>query len=199
MTPPSPRPPLASPAHSTPAAAGSGPVLFFDLETLRGAEEVGGWSHISRMGLALAVVYDERTGAFRTYREADVDRLIVELMSAGLVVGYNLKRFDYTVLRGYREAAFERIPTCDMLEVIHGRLGFRLKLNELAEVTLGAGKSADGLQSLQWVKEGRLDLVEEYCRKDVEVTRRLFHFGRDNGYLLYHDRSRRPMRVPVAW
>ena len=176
-----------------------GAVLFFDLETLRGASEVGGWDHISEMGLALAVVYDEKTGTYRTYYEADVDRLIVELMSANLVVGYNLKRFDYTVLRGYREAAFDRIPTCDMLEVIHGKLGFRLKLNDLAEVTLGAGKSADGLQSLQWVKEGRMDLVEEYCRKDVEVTRRLYHFGKDKGYLLYHDRARRPVRVPVAW
>ena len=177
----------------------SGPVLFFDLETLRGAEEVGGWEHIMRMGLAIAVVYDEAAGAFRTYREADVDRLIVELMSAHLVVGYNLKRFDYTVLRGYREAAFDRIPTCDMLEEIHRKLGFRLKLNDLAEVTLGGGKSSDGLQSLRWVKEGRLDLVEEYCRKDVEVTRRLYHYGRDKGYLLYHDREHRPMRVPVAW
>ncbi len=191
------RPHGAPAERPTPSLRGR--TLFFDLETQRSAEEVGGWSRIQDMGLALAVVYDEEAGAFRTYFEADVDRLIIDLMSADRVVGFNVKRFDYTVLRGYRDAAFERIPTCDMLEEIHRRLGFRIKLNHLAEVTLGEGKSADGLQSLEWYRQGRLDLIEEYCRKDVEVTRRLYHFGREKGYLLYLDHGQRPVRVPVAW
>jgi DEAD/DEAH box helicase domain-containing protein len=190
--------PAAGPTAREPASA-PGRLLFFDLETKRSAEEVGGWGRIHEMGMALAVVYDEAAGSYRTYFEADVDRLIIDLMSADMVVGFNVKRFDYAVLAGYREAAFERIATCDMLEEIHRRIGFRLKLNDLAETTLGAGKSADGLQSLRWVREGRLDLVEEYCRKDVEVTRRLYQFGRENRYLLYRDRIGRPVRVPVEW
>ena len=35
-----------------------GHVLVFDLETQRSAEDVGGWGFASKMGLALAVVYD---------------------------------------------------------------------------------------------------------------------------------------------
>jgi len=190
---------LPAPRERVSPPSPRGRVLFFDLETQRSAEEVGGWARISDMGLALAVVYDEEAGEFRTYFEKDVDRLIVDLMSADRVVGFNVKRFDYTVLRGYRDAAFDRIPTCDMLEEIHRRLGFRLKLNHLAEVTLGESKSADGLQSLAWYKEGRLDLIEEYCRKDVDVTRKLYNFGREKGYLLYLDHSRRAVRVPVKW
>lgn len=191
-------PPSPAPAARTPSPPAER-ILYFDLETQRSAEEVGGWSRIDAMGLALAVVYDEREAAFRTYFEKDVDRLIVDLMSAGLVVGYNVKRFDYTVLRGYRDAAFDRIPTCDMLEEIHRRLGFRLKLGDLAEATLGEGKSADGLASLKWFREGRLDLVEAYCRRDVEVTRRLHLHGREKGHLLYRDRQGRPVRLPVSW
>ena len=174
-------------------------LLFFDLETRRSAEEVGGWDNIREMGLAVAVLYDEAAGDYRTFLEADVDRLLVDLLSADQVVGFNLKRFDYTVLRGYRDAAYHRIPTCDMLEVIRDRLGFRPRLQDLAEATLGEGKSADGLQSLRWFKEGRLDLIERYCRKDVEVTRRLYHFGRARGYLLCRDREQRAFRVPVDW
>ncbi len=174
-------------------------LLFFDLETRRSAEEVGGWTRIDRMGVALAVVYDEASGEFRTYLEPDVDRLLVDLLSADRVVGFNLKRFDFAVLRGYRDAAFERIPACDLLEVIHRKLGFRLGLDHLAGETLGERKSADGLQSLRWFKEGRMDLIEEYCRKDVEVTRRLYHFGRKHGYLLYRDSNQRAMRVPADW
>ncbi len=193
---PPPRPAARAVAASSPAP---GRLLFFDLETRRSAEEVGGWDRIQQMGLALAVVYDETAGIFRTYYEEDVDRLIVDLMSADRVVGFNLKRFDFAVLSGYREAAYDRIRTCDMMEQIHLKLGFRLKLGHLAEETLGEGKSADGLQSLRWFKEGRMDLIEEYCRKDVEVTRRLYHFGRKHGYLLYRDQNQRSVRVPADW
>jgi DEAD/DEAH box helicase domain-containing protein len=191
------------PPHQAPAiSAGplSGRVLFFDLETRRSAEEVGGWAKIHAMGLALAVVYDEQENAFRTYHEQDVDRLLVDLLSADRVIGFNVKRFDYVVLQGYRQAAFERIPTCDMMEELHRVLGFRVSLGRLAQATLGEGKSADGLQSLAWFREGRLDLIEQYCRKDVDVTRRLYHFGRDRGYVLFRDaKLMREMRVPVSW
>lgn len=78
-------------------------------------------------------------------------------------------------------------------------LGFRVKLAHVAEATLGRTKSADGLQSLAWFREGRLDLVEEYCRQDVKVTAGLYRFGRDHGYVLYPDREERFMRVPVSW
>jgi len=189
-----------SPSDSRATASDAGRrILYFDLETRRSAEEVGGWDRISDMGLALAVVYDEAAGEYRTYLEEDVDRLIIDLMSADRVVGFNVKRFDYAVLRGYRDAAFGRIPTCDMLEEIHRRLGFRLRLDHLAEVTLGCNKSADGLQSLEWFKQGRMDLIEEYCRKDVDITRRLYLYGKDKGYLLYRDRNQRAMRVQVSW
>jgi DEAD/DEAH box helicase domain-containing protein len=189
----------AAPSHPAPVAA-KGRVLFFDLETRRSAEEVGGWGRVHEMGLALAVVYDEMAGDFRTYFEHDVDRLLVDLLSADRVVGFNVKRFDYAVLRGYRSAAFDRIPTCDMLEEIYRALGFRVSLGHLAEATLGEGKSADGLQSLAWFRQGRMDLIEQYCRKDVEVTRRLYHFGRDRGFVLFRDaRLGTDVRVPVSW
>ena len=58
---------------------------------------------------------------------------------------------------------------------------------------------SDGLQSLRWYKEGRLDLIEEYCRRDVEVTRGLYDFGRKHGHLVYADRQKRPVRVNVSW
>ena len=74
-----------------------------------------------------------------------------------------------------------------------------MRLGHLAEATLGEGKSADGMQSLQWFKEGRLDLIEKYCRKDVEITRRLYEFGHNKGYILYRDMERRLVKVQVHW
>jgi len=184
---------------STDGASGRESTLFFDIETQRSAEEVGGWQNLADMKLALAVTYNDRTSQFRTYFEKDVDRLLLDLVMADRVVGYNIDRFDLGVLRGYTDWDLTRIRTFDMLTDIYRRLGFRLKLGDVAAATLGVGKSADGLQSLKWWKEGLVDRVEEYCRRDVEVTRDLFLFGCRNGYILYRDRDERTVRLPVDW
>jgi len=173
--------------------------LIFDLETQRSAEEVGGWKNIDRMGLALAVVYDTDQEVFRTYYETDVERLLLDLVMADCVVGFNIDRFDLRVLSAYTRWDLGRIRTLDLLARIHAKLGFRVSLGHLCEVNLGEGKAGDGLQSLEWWKDGRIDLIEQYCRKDVELTRRIFDLGRQQGHLLYRDHSDRKVRVPVDW
>jgi DEAD/DEAH box helicase domain-containing protein len=178
----------------------AGGTLLFDLETLRSAAEVGGWGNAHRMGVALAVVCHLEEQRFRVFREREVADLAATLRRGRLVVGYNVRRFDYRVLSGYTGADYAHLlPTLDLLEEVHRALGFRLRMNDLALATLGSGKSADGLQSLAWVKQGRLDLVEQYCRKDVEVLRDLYLFGRREGYLLWRDRQERDLRLPVRW
>ncbi|HWN45686.1 MAG TPA: ribonuclease H-like domain-containing protein, partial [Thermoanaerobaculia bacterium] len=130
-------------------------------------------------------------GRFEVYREGEVRGLVEALRRATLVIGYNSRRFDYQVLTGYTGENYNRLlPTLDLLEDIARRIGFRVGMGHLAKETLGLGKSADGLQSLQWVREGRLDLVEEYCRKDVEILRDLYLHGRREGCLFYRDRQR---------
>ncbi len=176
-----------------------GRILFFDVETRRSASDVGGWNNISKMGLALAVVYDLQKDEYRTYFEKDLDRLLVDLLTADLVVGFNIDRFDIEVLRGYTDKDLSKIKTLDMLKHISNKLGFRLSLAHLAEATLKESKSADGMQSLQWFKEGRLDLIEKYCRKDVEITQRLYDFGKGKGYILYRDMEGRLVKLNVHW
>jgi DEAD/DEAH box helicase domain-containing protein len=186
----------ASPRAGVAPACGT---IYLDLETQRSAEEVGGWGNISAMKMALAITWDDRSLAFRTYHEKDLEVLLADLHGASRVVGYNIDRFDLEVLRGHSGRDVTRIRTEDMLAHIYRRLGFRLKLADVADATLGVGKSADGLQSLRWWKEGRLDLIEEYCRRDVEVTRDLHRFGVKHGFILYHDRAGNALRLPVDW
>ena len=151
------------------------------------------------MGLAVGVVYDSVEERFFDYFEENVDQLIERLLAMDVVVGFNVKRFDYAVLSGYTDLDFSRIETIDMLEDIHARLGFRLSLDHLAGANLGAEKSGDGLLAVEWWRSGDKGKVVEYCRKDVEITRELFLLGARQGYLLFRNREGARLRVPVDW
>jgi len=177
----------------------AGKTVLFDIETLRSATDVGGWNKAHRMGIALAVVCHLEEGRFETFLEPRAGELAATLKSAGLVIGFNSRRFDYAVLSGYTGEDYARtLPTLDLLDTMVERLGRRVSLDHLTKETLGAGKTADGLQSLQWVKEGRFDLIEEYCRRDVELLRDLYLYGRREGHVWIADRSGR-IQVPVDW
>jgi DEAD/DEAH box helicase domain-containing protein len=174
-------------------------ILTFDLETQLSAEEVGGWEMARHMRLAVGVIHDSTDDKFHIYDEKSADELIEHLHRANLVVGFNLIRFDYQVLRGYTMDNLQSLPTLDILKEISNSLGYRLTLDSLATTTLGVTKIADGLQSLEWVRQGRMDLVTDYCQKDVEITRDLFLYGVKNGYLLYNRKGMGDVRVQVNW
>jgi DEAD/DEAH box helicase domain-containing protein len=174
-------------------------ILFLDIETQRSAEEVGGWQNKHLMRVATAVVYDSRDDSFTAFGEDRVHELIDRLKGADLVVGFNIVDFDYSVLKGYSAFRFSELKTFDLLQEISRQLGYRLSLNHLAHKTLNREKSADGLQSLQWFKEGKMEEVIAYCEKDVEITKDLFLFGVANGYLLFETKSGRLVRLPVEW
>lgn len=182
-----------------PAEAEQADIVYFDLETQKLFEDVGGTRNVAALGLALAVTYSTRLGAFRTFHEQDAEALARQLQEASLVVGFNILNFDYRVLEPYVGPLAGRTRSLDMLSEIQKVLGFRLKLETLARATLQAGKSADGVQSVRWFREGRLDLVEAYCRQDVEITRQLFEFGYHHGVLYYLDRQGNRHTVPATW
>mgnify|MGYP000085399612 FL=1 len=183
-----------------PVKVDSGPrVQVFDLETQKSAEEVGGWGNIHKMGLAVGVVWDSLDQEFFTYEEKDARPLVDKLRTADLAVGFNIIGFDYTVLQPYSDFDLQEINTFDMLVDVKKQLGFRLSLNHLAQHTLNAEKSADGLVSLQWYKEGKINKIIQYCKQDVKITRDLFLFGEKNGYVNYLSRSGNPLQLKVNW
>lgn len=170
-----------------------------DVETRRSAQEVGGWNRADRMGISIAVLYDSRTDEFYDYTEDKIGELVKRLEELDLVIGFNITRFDYKVLTGVYPYKFKEIPTLDLLTHVYGRLGYRLKLDNIAQATVNAAKSADGLKALEWWKEGKLDLITEYCRQDVAVTRDVYLFGKENGYVIFTNKEKKKVRLPVEW
>jgi len=182
-----------------PKASNEHRILYFDLETQKSADDVGGWGNIHDMKLAVGVVWDSCEQEYFSFLEGAASQLVKKLRTADLVVGFNVKKFDYGVLQPYADFDLDEITTFDMLIDVNKKLGHRLSLNHLAENTLNAEKSADGLVSLQWYKEGKIDKIIEYCKQDVEITRDLFLYGESNGYIKYSTRSGVAKDLKVDW
>lgn len=169
----------------------------FDLETKRSAQEVGGWHRADRMGISMAVVYDGRHDQYYWYGEHEIRQLISHLFKLELVVGFNNKRFDNRVLSKYTDKPLSTLPSFDILEQISNQLGYRLSLDRLAEHTLGKRKEGNGLQALQWYKQGEIEKLRIYCRKDVEITRDLFLHGLRQRHLLFQNKAGKVVRLPI--
>lgn len=174
-------------------------IVYFDLETQRSADEVGGWGNISKMGMSVGVTFSTASGEYKIYGEPQVNDLIKELQRADLVVGFNNLRFDYEVLHGYTALDLTQLPTLDMLVVLSETLGHRLSLDAIATATFEVEKTAEGLQAIRWFKEGKLAEIAEYCCYDVKLTRLIHEYGAQQKQLHYTNRFGKKLTVPVKW
>ena len=173
--------------------------MVLDVETRRSAKEVGGWHRAGDMGVSVAVLYDAGTDAFLPFEQDALPVLFRLLAQADLVVGFNILGFDYAVLQAFAEKRLADLPTLDLLVQVHKQAGRRISLDKLAQATLDAGKSADGMAALRWWKEGRLAQIAEYCRMDVDITRRLYLHGCEHGHVFCPDGRGGRVRVPALW
>lgn len=170
-------------------------IVYFDLETKYSADEVGGWGNIADMGMSVGILWDTTDSQFHIYLEDQIKGLVDHCKKADMIVGFNHVSFDLRVVSGVMYANKDErqrlytelveLNNFDMLIELKKVLGHRLKLDSIARPTLGAGKSADGLQALKWYKEGKLDKIIEYCKDDVAVTRDVHQHALEKGELSY--------------
>jgi len=175
-------------------------ILYLDLETQKTAQEVGGWQNSHLMRVSVAVLFDSIENRFLIFLEDTIDALLDHLKKADLIVGFNIKRFDYRVLGAYSQQDLSNLPTFDILEDVYHRLGFRIGLDHLAGETLKERKTADGLKAVEWFRQGEMEKLTDYCRHDVATTRNLFLYGLENGHLIYRKKGEDTrMRLLVDW
>jgi DEAD/DEAH box helicase domain-containing protein len=175
-------------------------IVYFDLETQKSAQEVGGWGKIGEMLMSIGATYSTQTGRYKIYAESEVDAFIKELFRADLVVGFNHQRFDFTVLEHYTMLDFKQIPSLDLMLDIEKKIQHRISLDAIAEASCGINKTAEGLQALQWWKQGKVMQIAEYCCYDVKVTRLVHEYGAANGHIKFKSNKTQLLtEVPVEW
>ena len=192
-----------------------------DVETLWLSSELPrGWGDQHRMRVSCCVVHDLTSGKELVFAIDDVPGTAsVEMLyhfleacrSEGCtLVGHNLRAFDWAVLAGEFEARGliadhrgwhpARARLVDTLATLHARLGWRPSLQSLALHNLGEGKSLDGSLAPQLWRQGRRAEVVAYCRRDVDLTRRVWQKGREHGEVVVGvGADGAEQRVAVAW
>lgn len=175
--------------------------LVLDVETQKLVQEVGGWDHVDKLGISVACAYDSKTDQFLTFRENELKALI-DLCEDRLLVGYNIRGFDLAVMAPYGLDP-KRVDCFDIMYDLEALTRQRyLKLDHVARGTLGTGKSADGLQAVEWWRAGQVQKIIDYCLQDVRVTRDVFQFGRQNGFVRIQrseDAAAASSQVTVQW
>jgi len=153
--------------------------IIFDIET------IGDIRDLSTMKVTVVSIYQYENDSYRSFEEHELGELWPILERGERIIGYNSAHFDVPILNRYYTGDLTVIPHLDMLKMIKESVGKRFKLNDVAQATLQIEKSADGLIAMEWFKQGKVDLVKEYCEQDVKVTKELYDFGRKNKMLYY--------------
>jgi DEAD/DEAH box helicase domain-containing protein len=140
------------------------------------------------MELALVGIHDSETDSYSSYLEEDLGKLWPILEKTDMLVGYNSDHFDIPLLNKYYPGDLSKIKSVDLLKEIRASLGRRIKLDDVAEATLGKNKTAHGLEAVVWWRNGEKDKVVKYCLEDVKITKELYELAKKQKHLNIPDR-----------
>jgi DEAD/DEAH box helicase domain-containing protein len=164
--------------------------IVFDLETQNIFQDVGS-NDVTALDISVATVYDYGDDTYTTVTINELNELWPIIEKADALVGYNSNHFDIPLLNKYYPGDLNHIKSIDLLESIKNSLGRRLRLDSVAQATIGAKKSADGLQAVRWWRTGEIDKIKKYCEQDVKVTKKIFDYALEHGHVLYKDGYRK--------
>jgi DEAD/DEAH box helicase domain-containing protein len=158
--------------------------ITFDIETIG---DFGNNGDFSNLEVTVVGIHDSETGEFTGYYKEDLPKVWQIFESADLLVGYNSEHFDIPILNKYYAGDLTKIKSVDLLKEIKNIIGRRLKLDNIAEATLGKNKSGNGMEAVEWWKQGLHEKVRDYCLDDVRITNEIYEYAKKNGSLKYKD------------
>lgn len=172
--------------------------IVLDIETQNTFQEVGKYDH-SLLRISLVGAYFYETNTYESFLERELPSLWPRLERAERLIGYNIKGFDSPVMNNYYAGDLLALPTLDIMEEIANHIGFRVKLDDVAQATLGARKSGNGLMAVQYFRQGQVEKLRDYCLQDVKVTKDIYEYGCHKSEIKFCDRSGKVVSVPVKF
>lgn len=160
--------------------------IVFDIETSNIFSEVGS-NDPAALDLSVICIYDYEQDSYNSFFQDELSKLWPILESADLLIGYNSNHFDIPLLNKYYPGDLTKIRSLDILEKIKESYGRRMRLDQIAEGTLGENKITNGLEATRWWKQGLKEKVVEYCLKDVKITKEVYDYARTQNKLIFKE------------
>jgi DEAD/DEAH box helicase domain-containing protein len=161
-------------------------IVTFDIETANWMSDTGSGDPAD-LTIAIVCIHDSETDSYSSYLESELPNLWPILERTDVLVGYNSDHFDIPLLNKYYPGDLKKIRSLDLMQEVYAAAGRRLKLDAIAEGTLGEKKSASGAQSLQWWRAGEIEKVRAYCLKDVEITKKILDYALAKSSIKYKE------------
>lgn len=158
--------------------------ITFDIETSNTFDEVGS-SSASDLDISVVCIHDSETDQYQSFFVDELHKLWPIIESADMLIGFNSDHFDIPLLNKYYAGDLTKMKSLDILKEVHGSLGRRIKLDNIAQATLGKAKSGNGLEAIVWWRNGEKQKVIDYCIQDVKVTKEIYDYALENGHLKY--------------
>ena len=164
--------------------------LIFDIETRNVFEDVGK-ADPTLLDISIVCVYDYETNEYTSYLVEELPKLWPLIEKADILITFNGDHFDIPLLNKYYSGDLSKIKSLDLLVEFRNALGRRVGLGNIAEATLGIGKSSNGLQAVELAKKGDIESIRKYCIQDVKVTKDVYEYALTHKKLKYKDNDQK--------
>lgn len=148
---------------------------------------MGGTRALDNLEMTICGIHDSETDTYDSFLKEDLPRLWKIFEHTDALVGFNSDHFDIPILNKYYPGDLTKIRSIDLLKEISNVLGRRVKLDAIAEGTLGKKKIASGMEAMRWWREGNLKKLREYCLDDVKITKKIFDHALKTGALQFKE------------
>ena len=157
--------------------------IVFDIETKNTFADVGGQENVEKLEVSLVGAYSYNQDKYFAFREDELDKFGELIQNAGLIIGFAINRFDLPVLKKHYPFNIMALPKLDLLEEVELAYGARVGLSVIAQANLNIDKIGHGLDAIEYYQKGDWEALEKYCIQDVKVTKELYDFIKNEGYI----------------
>ena len=160
--------------------------IVFDIETMNFFDTVAS-NDPAALDMSCVCIHDSETDKYSSFTQENLKELWPILEKADVLIGFNSDHFDIPILNKYDSGDLTKIKSLDLLKEVKNSLGRRIKLDSIAEGTLGRNKTGHGSDAMVWWKAGQKQKVIDYCIEDVRITKDIYEYALKNKSLKYMD------------
>jgi uncharacterized protein YprB with RNaseH-like and TPR domain len=160
--------------------------LVFDIETSNIFSDVGS-NNPADLNISVVGVYEYESDRYSTFLQEEFNKLWPIIENADMFITFNGDHFDIPLLNKYYSGDLLKIKSLDLLKEMQKSAGRRMKLDQIAEGTLGVNKSGHGLDAIKWWRDGEVEKVKKYCLDDVRITKDLYEYALRESRLIFKE------------